>query len=76
MKRRTTSTEKFIKGNFSPELLIAADQLVLDALAKLSIASDHRSLTDELIHPELRPSDPDGMEESHFERELAKFQAQ
>ena len=72
LKQRTTSTEKFIKGNFSPELLIAADQLVLDALANLSMASDQRSLTDELIHPELRPSDPDGMEESHFERELAK----
>jgi hypothetical protein len=49
MKQRTTSTEKFIKGNFSPELLIAADQLVLDALSNQSIASDHRSLTDELI---------------------------
>jgi protein-tyrosine-phosphatase len=72
MKERTTSTEKFIHGRFSPQLLIAADQLVLDALHDAPIACERRSLTDELIHPELRPSDPDGMEESHFERELAK----
>jgi len=72
MKERTTSTEKFIHGRFSPELLIAADQLVLDSLHDAPIPCERRSLTDELIHPELRPSDPDGMEESHFERELAK----
>jgi len=56
MKERTTSIEKFIHGRFSPA----------------PIPCERRSLTDELIHPELRPSDPDGMEESHFERELAK----
>ena len=72
MKERTTSMARFINERFSPELLIAADQLVLGALQDAPIPGDRRSLTDELIHPELRPRDPDGMEESHFERELAK----
>lgn len=72
MKQRTASTEKFINERFSPDLLITADQLVLDALRDAPIAGDRLSLTDESFHPELRPSDPDGMEESHFERELSK----
>ncbi len=72
MKQRTASTEKFVNESFTPDLLIAADQSVLNALHDAPIAGDRRSLTDDLIHPELRPTDPDGMEESHFERELAK----
>jgi len=72
MKERTTSTEKFINSKFKSDLLIAADQEVFNLVKSLKSSSEHRSLTDEHIHPELRPSDPDGMEETQFERELAK----
>ena len=72
IKSITTSKEKFISSNFNPALVLAADQKIYDSLNELKIPGAHRSLTDEFIHPELRPSDPDGMEESQFERELAK----
>lgn len=73
LKARTTSVTNFINSKFQSELVITADEFVLRSLDNLSIPGDRRSLTDEFVHPELRPSDPDGMEESHFERELAKI---
>lgn len=72
MKAITTSKEKFLASKFSPELVLAADQKIFESISQLGIPGAHRSLTDDYIHPELRPSDPDGMEESQFERELAK----
>ena len=72
MKTITTSKEKFLASKFSPELVLAADQKIFESISQLGIPGAHRSLTDDYIHPELRPSDPDGMEESQFERELAK----
>lgn len=72
MKERTTSIEKFVNSKFKPDLLIAADQQVLNSLNHLANSTECRSLTDGQILPELRPSDPDGMEEMQFERELAK----
>jgi len=73
MKELTTSIEKFLNSRFKPDLLIAADQEVLNSVKHLKSLSEHRSLTDEHIHPELHASDPDGMEETQFERELAKI---
>jgi len=73
MKERTTSIEKFISSKFKPDLLIAADQEVLNSVKHWKSSSEHRSLTDEHIHPELHASDPDGMEETQFERELMKI---
>jgi len=73
MKELTTSIEKFLNSRFKPDLLIAADQEVLSSVKHLKSLSEYRSLTDEHIHPELHASDPDGMEETQFERELAKI---
>lgn len=72
LKKRTTSADKFIHSKFQSDLIIAADEYVLSKVQSLPISGVKRALTDQPIHPELRPSDPDGMEESQFERELAK----
>ena len=72
IKKKASSSKSAARIINDSDLLILADEALRTNLnfetSNINVASMNQSA----IHEELRPTDPDGMAESQFERELAK----
>ena len=72
IKKKASSSKNAEKIIIDSDLLILADEALRTTLKVETSIISVASMNQPAIHEELRPTDPDGLAESQFERELAK----